>query len=59
MLSENLQNGLLEVDCTTVLIESVTTNLISAYAPEAGCSASKKETFWEQYEEVLLAILST
>ena len=54
MLSEELQNGLLEVDRRSyrltrvrVLIEGVTTNLISAYAPQAGCSTAGKETFSE------------
>ena len=43
-----LQNGLLEVDRRSdrlmrvrVLIEGIITNLISAYAPQAGCSASE------------------
>ncbi|CAG9568035.1 unnamed protein product [Danaus chrysippus] len=63
VLSEELQNGLLEVDrrCdrlmrVRVLIEGVITNLISAYTPQAGCSGSEKESFWEQFEEVLRAI---
>ncbi|CAG9566563.1 unnamed protein product [Danaus chrysippus] len=63
VLSEELQNGLLEVDrrCdrlmrVRVLIEGVITNLISAYTPQAGCSGSEKESFWEQLEEVLRAI---
>lgn len=63
VLSEELRNGLLEVDrrCdrlmrVRVLIEGVITNLISAYTPQAGCSGSEKESFWEQFEEVLRAI---
>nr|XP_032511237.1 craniofacial development protein 2-like [Danaus plexippus plexippus] len=63
VLSEELRNGLLEVDrrCdrlmrVRVLIEGVITNLISAYTPQAGCSGSEKKSFWEQFEEVLRAI---
>nr|XP_032516015.1 uncharacterized protein LOC116769111 [Danaus plexippus plexippus] len=63
VLSEELRNGLLEVDhrCdrllrVRVLIKGVITNLISTYTPQAGCSGSEKESFWEQFEEVLRAI---
>ena len=53
VLSEELQNGLLAVVHyrdrlmrVRVLIEGVTTNLISAYA-QASYSTSDKESFWE------------
>ena len=66
VLSEELQNGIFEVDRRSdrlmrvrVLIEGVTTKLISAYAPQAGCSAAEMESFWVQYEGVLLAVPST
>ena len=55
-----LQNALLEVDRRSdrlirVLIEGVITNLISVYVPQAECSVAVKDTFQEQYGEVLLA----
>nr|XP_032522549.1 craniofacial development protein 2-like [Danaus plexippus plexippus] len=63
VLSEELRNGPLEVDrrCdrlmrVRVLMEGDIINLISNYTPQAGCSGSEIESFWEQFEEVLRAI---
>ena len=57
VLSGELLNGFFKVDCRVkVLSESVIANFISVFALQAGCSTSEKKSFWEQYEEVLLAI---
>ncbi|KAL0820815.1 hypothetical protein ABMA28_005493 [Loxostege sticticalis] len=37
-------------------IERKILNIISAYAPQVGCPALEKETFWEDFDELLLNI---
>ncbi|XP_045446697.1 craniofacial development protein 2-like [Melitaea cinxia] len=66
VLCEELRKNLLEVDhrCDRLMrvrvqIEGVTTNLICAYAPQAGCSAAEKKSFWEQFEDLLRAVPTT
>ncbi|PZC74908.1 hypothetical protein B5X24_HaOG207038 [Helicoverpa armigera] len=63
VLAEGLHDDILEVKrlsdrlmVVKVLIEGVQTHLISAYAPQAGCSDADKISFWNKLGDVLSGI---
>ena len=36
-----------------LLIDTININIVSAYAPQVGCTDEEKEEFWEELEELI------
>ncbi|CAH0719180.1 unnamed protein product, partial [Brenthis ino] len=60
VLDKDLKNRIINIDRRTDRLMSIKlaldnqpiVNIISAYAPQAGCSESEKESFWEDLDEL-------
>ena len=60
VVGEKWRDNILEVNrisdrliTAKLLIDTININIVSAYAPQVGCTPKEKEEFWEEVEELI------
>ena len=60
VVGEKLRGNILEINrisdrliTAKLLIDTININIVSAYAPQVGCTVEEKEEFWEELEELI------
>ena len=60
VVGEKWRDNILEVNrisdgiiTAKLLIDTININILSAYAPQVGCTDEEKKEFWEELEELM------
>ncbi|XP_059045646.1 uncharacterized protein LOC131841340 [Achroia grisella] len=66
VLDSNLKQSVMNVKRVSdrviaikIMLQNIIVNVVSVYAPQAGCDDRMKEKFWEEFDTVMMDIAST